>query len=314
MELTANNLDLLTRGFNMTWADAFAQTEPTSGDFTSPITVGTRTTTFPIMERLPRPRIWTGNREVNSAYAHSRTITVVPYEVTEALNRFEIEDDQFGFFNIAIKNLGESAKKWQDQLIYDYILNQATVTLGYDGVPQFATNHPVSGGGVAGGATGTASNLFVSKALNVTNYAFVRAAMASLKGSDGQPLAVRPNLLVVPPALEQIALEITTADYLPNSAGTAPQNNVWKNSAQVRVIPELAAYPANWWLFDTTKQLKPYAFYLRQAPKFTSLTAPTDQNVFMAAQFLYGVDMRGACSETFWYYAAAGTANATYIP
>lgn len=74
--------------------------------------------------------------------------------------------------------------------------------------------------------------------LNPTNYAAARAAMMSLKNADGRPLRIRPDLLVVPPALEAAARELLENRYL--SGGSTLKTNVWQGSARLLVAPELA--------------------------------------------------------------------------
>jgi phage major head subunit gpT-like protein len=71
--------------------------------------------------------------------------------------------------------------------------------------------------------------------LNATNYGLARTAMMSLKGDNGKPLNIKPDLLVVPPALEAAALEIVTAER--NAAGAT---NIYRNTTEVLVTPWLA--------------------------------------------------------------------------
>jgi len=76
--------------------------------------------------------------------------------------------------------------------------------------------------------------------LNATNYAAARAAMMAFKGSDGKPLGVQPNLLVVPPALEATAREILHADFiLGDATAGGSKSNIWKGSADLLVVPYL---------------------------------------------------------------------------
>ncbi len=77
---------------------------------------------------------------------------------------------------------------------------------------------------------------FGSKAaLDETNFSAARAAMMSLKGDNGKPLAVRPNLLVVPPSLETAAKKLVMAENTANGA-----TNILKGAADVLVCPWLA--------------------------------------------------------------------------
>lgn len=71
--------------------------------------------------------------------------------------------------------------------------------------------------------------------LNAANYAAARAAMMGLRADGGRPLGIRPNLLIVPPSLEEAALGIVNTEY-----GASGASNVWKGTAEVIVAPYLA--------------------------------------------------------------------------
>ena len=71
--------------------------------------------------------------------------------------------------------------------------------------------------------------------LDKTAYAAARAAMMSFKSDEDRPLGIRPNLLVVPPSLEEVGLEILNSE---RDAGGA--TNVWRGTAELLVVPHLA--------------------------------------------------------------------------
>ncbi len=78
------------------------------------------------------------------------------------------------------------------------------------------------------------------ESLNATNYAAARVAMMSLTNSEGRPLGIKPNLLVVGPSLEAQAREILQAQFIigdPSSGGT--KTNIWQGTADLLVVPEL---------------------------------------------------------------------------
>lgn len=58
--------------------------------------------------------------------------------------------------------------------------------------------------------------------LTADNFNSVYAAMKSMKGDNGRPLNIRPNLLVVPPSLRAQALEVVKAER--NAAGATNIN------------------------------------------------------------------------------------------
>jgi phage major head subunit gpT-like protein len=75
--------------------------------------------------------------------------------------------------------------------------------------------------------------------LNATYYASARGAMMSLTNAEGMPLGIKPNLLIVPPALEAQAREILHAQFIVGAGGTGTQSNIWQGTADLLVVPEL---------------------------------------------------------------------------
>lgn len=71
--------------------------------------------------------------------------------------------------------------------------------------------------------------------LDATNYQAGRTAMMSLKGDNGRPLNITPNVLVVPPSLEGQAKAILQAEK--NAAGA---DNIYRGTAKLVVVPMLA--------------------------------------------------------------------------
>ena len=90
------------------------------------------------------------------------------------------------------------------------------------------------------------------------------------------------------------------------------QTNVYRGSAKLVVIPDLARKPNTWYLFCTTKAIKPFMWSQRQAAQFTYKISPSDENVWARREYLYGASERGQISETLWFLSAAGTSQSTY--
>lgn len=317
MDITSQNLDLIFRQAALTYQSTLTETPTVHEQIATTIPMATRQLTQGWLDRIPQLRKWKGNRSINNVIAHARVIEAEPYENTVALSKWDVKDDQLGLFNATVQMLGQSAKKWPDNLLANFLFTEAATVLGYDGVPVFSTAHPLQGG-VDGGLTGTQSNLSVSTALTLANYIAVREAMMARKGADGAPLVVEPDVLMVPPQLWGEAKKILESDVIALAASTATSNagetNVWKNTARIIVNPWLSNMPNNWWLLDTRAAVKPFAFFQLDAPSFTYLTSPTDPNVFNLAEFLYGVEARGAASETVWWLSHAATSEAAYYP
>ena len=71
--------------------------------------------------------------------------------------------------------------------------------------------------------------------MNAANYAIARAALSSMKGDHGRPLALTPNLLVVGPSQESAARKLLNSE---NAAGG--ETNEWKGTAELLIVSWLA--------------------------------------------------------------------------
>lgn len=264
------------------------------------------------LAKLPQLREWIGPRVVNNLAARTQELKNKKYEGTFAVPRTAIEDDKIGVYGPAVAELARQAKLWPDKILVDAIIAGGATTT-YDGQYFFDTDHPVD---MDDSASASQANLFTTKPLTSDNYAAVRAAMRTYKAEDGVPLEVSPNLLVVPPALEQTARQILQAEYIidtfknsSNYAAAAMKSNVMKGTAELLVLPRLSAdSDTSWYLLDTTRAIKPFVHQLRMAPEFAYLINPTDDGVFENDEYKFGVRARGAAGYGLWFLAAKCTA------
>lgn len=60
---------------------------------------------------------------------------------------------------------------------------------------------------------------------------------------------------------------------------------------------------AAWFLLDTTKPIKPLIFQKRRNYEMVSMDNPTDENVFMRKEYVYGVDARVNAGLGLWQLA-----------
>lgn len=268
-----------------TWSDRLAMTVPSS----------TRINTYGWMKRLFKMRKWEGPRLIQNLDAHAYLLENEDYELTVGVNRNDFKDDMLGVYTPVVSEMGRQGRKWPDQTLKTVVQSGTTIN-GFDGVPFFSATHPLD-------PAGNQSNNFTSTALSATNWGVVRAAMRTYTGEDGEPLGVEPNLLVVPPQLEDTANTILTAEF-----GSNGSSNVQRGQASVMVVPEFANEPTTWYVADTTSMIRPIVWQLREAINFVMLTQVTDQNVFMLNQFLWGLDGRGVGGYGPWFMMARAIA------
>ena len=188
-------------------------------------------------------------------------------------------------------NMGEAAALHPDELVFGAMMSGFNEKC-YDGLSFFNTAHKVG--------DATYSNRS-NKKLSRESYMEGRSSIMSIKGDKGKSLKLVPDLLVVPPALEETARLILEADQIDGTT------NVLKGTAKLHVEPALAEHPEYWFLLCTNRFLKPFIYQLRKKIKFTSLTRDTDENVFMLDEYLYGADGRSNAGYGFWQMAYGST-------
>ena len=276
--------------FNTLFNKAFEAEDPLYNLIATVTNSTTDAETYAWLGDIPGMREWIGDREIQNLTASDYTIKNKDFELTVSVPRNAVEDDKIGLYNPSVQMLGQSAAQHPDKLIFD-LLASGFVAKCYDGKPFFSEEHMVGKKKV--------SNLGKEE-LSMETYIAARAAMMSFTNAKGEPLGLVPDTLVVPPALEAKARDILVADFI---NGT---KNTMQGTAKPLVVPRLAGHDKEWYLLCTSRPIKPLIMQQRKAPKFVSLTAETDENVFMKKTFIYGVDYRGNAGFGFWQMAYGG--------
>ena len=292
MIVNPQNLRGIYVGFNTLFNRALTTVNPL---YTEVATVTPSTTdaeTYAWLGDIPGMREWIGDREVQNLSASDYTIKNKDFELTIGIDRNAIEDDKIGLFNPSIEMLGQSAAMHPDKLVFSLLKNGFNEKC-FDGKAFFSSEHMIGKSKVSN--KGTAK-------LSLDAYIAARSGMMSLTNSKGEALNLVPNLLVVPPALEKAAMDITEADFI---NGT---RNTMRGTAKPLVVPQLAGSDTAWFLMCTTMPVKPLIYQRRKKVKFVSKTNETDDNVFMSKTFVYGADSRGtrASASGRWPTAATG--------
>jgi len=295
MIINGPNLRGIYVGYNTIFNKAFAEHTPLYKEIAMETPSTTDAETYAWLGDLPGMREWIGDREVQNLSGSDYTIKNKSWELTFGIPREAVEDDKIGLYNPGVESLGREAATHPDELVFK-LLKDGFTALCYDGKPFFSDDHPVG--------DGTVSNLGHAE-LSVDAYIAARAAIMSLTNSKGRPLNLIPDKLVVPPALESKARDILIADYI---NGT---KNTMQGTAKPLVAPWLAGADKAWYLLCTNRPVKPVIHQTRKPAKFVSKTNETDDNVFFAKTFLYGVDSRENVGFGVWQmaYGSDGTGD-----
>jgi len=253
--------------------------------------------------QLPTMREWIGDRIHHSAPIEGYRLANKAYELSVAIKKEKLEDDQYGQFGVIFQAMGEQVVKYADRGIAPLLGDYANQPVCFDGKAFFATDHPVN---LVDTSRSTYSNLKTSKALTYANYVEQRAAFRVQKGPNGQPMGLMPDTLIVPPELEETARSIVGAtnviQVFGSNTAAAARENPMQGTARVVVLEELSGYSlgsTTWYLAQTGRAVKPFIFQERKAPMFVSRTNLTDDNVYEKNEFQYGVDARAGFGYSF---------------
>ena len=298
MQITPATIAGLQAGFNKQFQKAFDKAESFSEPLVTLVPVTSKKEVFGFMDRIPKMRKSVGERQFENLVSRAVEIEVDKYFGDIEVDADDIEDDNLGIYASRIDMMGMQAKKWPDQLFIEAVQAGAT-KLAYDGQYFFDTDHPVN---MDDPASAVQANKFTSKSLTKANYAEVRATMMSYKGVDGQPLGVRPNLLVVPPALEDAGRTILNAEFIAQG-----ETNTMKGTADLLVIPELANEATTWYLLATSWPIRPFVFVRRSVPVMRSLDA-SSEHLILKDKYVLSTKARGAVGYGPWFLAAKATA------
>jgi len=294
MIVNASTLKAIFVNLKTTFNNAFDAAPNQWQDVAMVVPSTARSNDYKWLSGFPRMQKWIGDKAVKALSASGYSITNDDWEATVEVDRNDIEDDNLGIYAPQAQMAGFSAKQLPDEIVFD-LVNKAFSTQCYDGQYFFDTDHPVNGQSVSnkGSKKLSAASLAAAKA----SYGAGRTAMKKFKDDEGRPLNITPNLLLVPPALEDEANTLMTVDRLEDGKA-----NPYKNTAKVVVAPWLTSDDA-WFLLDTTKPVKPFIYQERKKPVFVEQTDPQADNVFNRKKYKFGAEARAAGGYGFWQLA-----------
>ena len=230
---------------------------------------------------IPRLRKMRGERIPKKLLEHTYTITNEEYEASIEVNHADIKDDQTGQYGIQAKSIGESAKAFPDELVFETLLPGGFTSLCYDGQYFFDTDHPI-------GETGVTQSNKITSALDATSFQTARTMLRKMKDDFGRPTMNRNMdlLIVVPADLEATAETIFEA--LINANGST---NTLKGKARILVADWLSD-TNNWYLLNVSGIIKPFVVQEREFIPFEALEEGSESN-FMRKKNYYGTYWRG---------------------
>lgn len=230
--------------------------------------------------------------EVDFDQGYKKTYDHVEYVVDLSVERKTIDDGQQGDVFRQVDRMGDSAALKRETDAFSVFNNAFSASfLGADGVALCSASHPLSPmkPGSVQGNTGTA-------ALTKANVSVVREAMMAFTDDNGNKMAVTPNAILVPPQLEDEALEISKSLLDPTTANNTI--NVHEGRFTV-IVSHYLTDSNNWFMIDTTLG-KMSLDWFNRAPLSVNLRAGDDPTlkVYWRAYMRYSFGF----SNWLWVY------------
>lgn len=279
---------LLQPGMNTKFMQAIAEAPQDWRQIADFVPSTLATETYPWLGGTPDPSTFNDERKARTLSEHFFSLTNTEYELTVAIKRSTLDDDQTGQLMTIATRIGRQFGRWYNKQVFG-LLPSGFATVCYDGQFFFDNDHSEGSSGV--------QNNFTTSALTTTTYAAGRAAMMNFLDDNGNPVGSLPNLMVVPGGLEQTAFQIVKAQTI--EGAVASKSNVYQGSSDILITPWLTD-TNNWYLLDTKTSDKPLILQERIA-----LEAGFDK-AWKRAEIEYGGYWRGAFGYGDWRRAYGG--------
>jgi len=291
MIVNSSNLSAVFINLKTTFNKAFEAAPSFWDKVAMLIPSGTSQNDYKWLSNFPQMKKWIGDKSVKSLTAFTYTLVNNDFEATVEVDRNDIEDDQLGVYAPQAQMAGFAAKQLPDEMVAD-LVNGVFTLLCFDGQFMVDSDHPVNGVSVSN--LGTKKLSAASQAAAIASLGVGRTAMKKFKDDGGRPLNITPNILLVPPALEDVANILANNDRLDDGKA-----NPYKGTISVVTDSRLTSDDA-WFLLDTTKPVKPFIYQERKKPVFVQQTDPQADDVFMRKKFKFGAEARAAGGYGFW--------------
>lgn len=233
-----------------------------------------------------------GDIQVEGLGHYDQTIKNLTYKSAIEVARSAFEDDKLNLISPRLGQLGEEAGRHPGQLIFALFESGG---LAFDGTAFFADTRTIGRSAnidniVDGGyGDGTAAEFKAGLSAG-------RSAMRKFQDDQGRPMNHTPNVIVVPPELEQAAFEALSQTLQGTSTPAVPatQNGSYQVSGYLLLVNPYLSTVDDWYMFHASAATRPFIYQERVAPSLEGLTSPETESGIIRDRFLYSVRARYA--------------------
>lgn len=289
MILNSARIEAASAGFRAVFLKAFEGATPDWSPIAMETTSSSASETYDFLTGLPGMKELIGEVKLEDIATAGFAIANKEWESTVPVPRAVIERDSEGLIRPQMAELGTNARNHPRTLLAS-LLNNSFVALDYTGLAFFAAAKPYNKDDKSKGAP-TFTNKGTA-ALAAASFVVARTALRKMTDAKGNNLNLgRKLVLVVPPALEETANKLRTAENI-SVAGGSTETNTLRNTFEVLVLNELTSDTA-WFLMEGGREIKPLIVQMEVAPEFIAADDPKSPHVLLQKKFIYQAYYRG---------------------
>jgi phage major head subunit gpT-like protein len=211
----------------------------------------------------PMPVQEIGRTQKQDFIEKAMTVTSKPWEITVDISYNAVADDQTGQLESKVRSAGDNFQLHISNQVFKALNDGDGTNFGlcYDGQEFYDSDHVDKGG-----AYSTNQDNEYDLALSLDNFETVRVAANNFRTDQGEFASYNYDLLVVPPAYERIAAQITN-NPLAYDTGNR-ENNPYAGVTRYIVTPQFDS--TAWVLVASSARIKPILVVMREQPNLQS--------------------------------------------
>lgn len=213
------------------------------------------------------------------------------YKAGIEVGRPALEDDDLGLILPRVRQLGAEAARHPGELIFNLMEDNNNA---YDGTAFFADTRVIGSSAnidnLLGGAYGDGTVAEFQAGLKAA-----RAAMRAFQDDHGRPMNLVPNVIVVPPDLEETAWRSIATERAGNQdRATMPANisGIFQSGGYTVLTNPFLTQVDDWFVFHVAGAVKPFVYQTRVAPALEGITTPNSESGVVRDKFIYSVRAR----------------------
>jgi len=204
------------------------------------------------------------------------------------VQRTAFEDDKLGLLLPRIRQLGEEAARHPGQLIFNLPITNPNA---FDGVAFFADTRTI---GKSANIDNQIAGTGVTAAAFQTDLGSARAQMRLFQDDQGRPMNVVGNIIMVPPALEQVAYQALNANQgdVRDPAIPATPDGAIRAVGYIIIVNPFLTDATDWYLLHAAGSTRPFIYQTRLAPALEGVTSPNTEDGVIRDRFIFSVRAR----------------------